>query len=475
MKISLINIPYSGSQVKSFPLGLASIVAYLQKYDHDIYVLDAELNKMGLDEIHKWAQEHPADLVAINATSYSRFDAIDLAERFKQDGVRWTLFGGHHFTHLPVETLQHYPFVDFVISGPAETALVKLCHVLENEHYYNCRSINGLTYRLNGDIVRASVDINENFQEPTKLPFGLFEVDKYSTFDELLFLYSEKHHQNVEQGKTITYFLSRGCPYSCYFCANVKYWQKISFKELDDATNEIQYLIEKYGITHFIMIDPTFTIKRNHTIAFCQRLREKNINITFFCSTRVNLVDEELLDLLVESGLKCIQFGIETGSPDIIRNICKGIELKDVRQKVKMCIDRGLIVKGYFMFGHPGETEEDVMKTITFSRELYENSGELFVPVSMFTDIYPGSQLERIAKQNGKLNPGFNWFDRIEYPQNRKINMGWTMVPIYENETCKIERILELTYHNFPQLLNPSLYEGYDRVYRERCSLETAT
>lgn len=469
MKVALINLAYKGSKVKSLPLGMALIVHYLRENGHETLILDAECSKLGIDEVYEWCQENPADFIAINSTSYSRFDAVDLARSLKKDGVRWVVLGGHHYSHMPTETLQQYPFVDFIISGPAENPLLRLCNALEKEKTFE--HIPGLSYRVDDRIVTIPVMVKDDLiKEPERLPFELFDISSYSTYDELLFLYSDTHRQNIEQGRTITYFLSRGCPYNCYFCANVRYWRSVCFRRIDYTISEVASLKEKYGITHFIMIDPSFTLDRAYTTEFCQRLIQERLDIKFFCSTRVNLIDESLLDLLVQAGLHCIQFGIESGSQRVLDGISKRIRLDDVREKVQICLKKGLIVKGYFMFGHPGETESDILKTINFAKEIYNKAEGRFVPVSMFTDIYPGSKLEKIALGNGRLDKDFSWFERREYPQNKKINMGWTMVPIYEDQDCKIERILDHTYKGFPELLNRELYKGYDQVYRKRHS-----
>ena len=468
MKIVLINLAYKGSKVKSLPLGMALIVYFLRENGHETLMLDAECSKLGIEEVYEWCQRNPADLVAINSTSYSRFDAVDLARMLKKDGVRWIVLGGHHYSHMPAETLQQYPFVDFIISGPAENPLLQLCNVLDKEKAV--QYIHGVCYREDGRVVSIPGSAKDELKEPERLPFELFDISSYSTYDELLFLYSDMHRQNIEQGRTVTYFLSRGCPYNCYFCANVKYWRRVCFRRIDYTICEIASLKEKYGITHFIMIDPSFTLDRAYTFEFCQRLIQERLDIKFFCSTRVNLIDESLVDLLVQAGLNCIQFGIESGSQRVLNGISKRIRLDDVREKIQICLKKGLIVKGYFMFGHPGETEGDILKTINCAKELYNKSEGMFVPVSMFTDIYPGSKLEKIARGNGRLDKDFSWFERKEYPENKKINMGWTMVPIYENQDCKIERILELVYKGFPELLNKELYKGYDQVSRERHS-----
>ena len=444
---------------------MALIAYFLREGGHETLVLDAEPDKLSVKEVYEWCQKHPVDLVAINSTSYSRFDAVNLARKLKESGVRRILFGGHHYSHMPVETLDEYPFVDFVISGPAEKPLAELCAALQKEKLYE--RIEGLTFRQDGRVMSIPRTAPDGLREPERLPFELFDVHAYSTYDELLFLYSEANRLQVPAGKTATYYLSSGCPYDCYFCANVRYWKNTSFRALDNAIKEIACLKEKYGITHFIMIDPSFTLNRAYTAEFCRRLITEKLNITFFCSTRVNLLDQPLLDLLVQAGLQCIQFGIESGSQKVLEGICKGIRLDDVREKVLMSVAKGLVVKGYFMFGHPGETEQDVMRTIHFAKNLYESSDGHFVPVSMFTDIYPGSRLEKIAMRNGRLDKDFKWFERKEYPQNKKISMGWTMVPIYENEGCKIERILEMVYNGFPGLMNKVLFEGYNKTYKE--------
>ena len=458
MRIALVSIPHLAGRVSALPLGIASIAAVLRDRGHDPVVFDGEVDKPSIDLLAARVAADDPSIVALTATSYSRFLAVEFAVRMKALGVRHVVGGGHHFSHMPTETLERVPAIDFVISGAAENALAQLATCLESGNVSDLGNIPSLTYRKGVEIVSTPCAADRSFADITRLPYELFSVESYSTWDDLLFLYEDTHRKGVPPGRTITYNVGRGCPWKCHFCANVPWTSGLNRPD-EVVVDELRWLQQKYGTDHVIFIDPVFSLHRRLTRSLCQRLIDSNLDLTWFCSTRVNLVPDDLLDVMVESGLSVIQFGIESGSPRILDQIAKDISLDLVRDRVAAVVRRGVTAKVYFLFGHPGEQESDIALTIDFVKELWESFGSGIVPVGIFTDIYPGTELERYARESGALAADYSWFDPPDLSVNEELEMTETDVPIFQS--VPVGRVLELVHSRFPALLNRDLRDGY--------------
>ncbi|GAG26856.1 unnamed protein product, partial [marine sediment metagenome] len=161
---------------------------------------------------------------------------------------------------------------------------------------------------------------------------------------------------------------------------------------------EIELLIEKYKIKEIIFYDDTFTLNRERIIRLCQLLIEKNLNIKWKCETRVNLIDEELLQLMKEAGCYLIGYGIESGNQRILNILKKGITIEQVEKAVRITKKAGIETLGYFMFGIPGETEKEIKETINFAKSLNLDFAQFSIATA-----YPGTELYQIAKSSGKV------------------------------------------------------------------------
>ena len=129
-------------------------------------------------------------------------------------------------------------------------------------------------------------------------------------------------------------------------------------------------------------------------------IKRENININWDCTTRVNLIDDELLDVMQEAGCNTVKVGIETGSERVLREISKGITLEQARSAAKMLNKHGIFWSAYYMYGLPTETREDMLSTLEFMRELdppYAGLG-LYAPM-------PNTQLWDQGLELGLIEP----------------------------------------------------------------------
>lgn len=143
--------------------------------------------------------------------------------------------------------------------------------------------------------------------------------------------------------------------------------------------------------------DSIFNLHRDWVRLFCKHRKASAIGGKFQINTRVDLVDEDELSLMAEAGLTQIDLGIESGSPQTLKTLRKGISLQQIRQAVRTA-KRYVRVAGFFMIGVPGETEADIDMTIRLAEELELDAAS----ISIFCPL-PGSSIYDSLAAQGRL------------------------------------------------------------------------
>ncbi len=210
---------------------------------------------------------------------------------------------------------------------------------------------------------------------------------------------------NTNAGKPFTIiYTSKGCPFNCLYCTVAG--TKLKRRSSNSIINEIQLLKNKYGIRTISFFDETFTINRKRTLELCQEL--KKLNIKWYCNTRADLVDEELLMIMYKSGCRGLSLGVESGSEQILKNVRKGITVEQQEKAIMLAKKVGIKVYSSFIFGLPGENKETVKETFDFIKRTLPTSAQFNVAVP-----YPGTKLYDIARDRG--TKGLNWRELYQH------------------------------------------------------------
>lgn len=351
--------------------------------------------------------------------------SIELARRIKlRKEEICILFGGPQVSLTAEQTLKAYPFVDLIAVGEGEKYIMSLINQIKGERAY--RKVPGIVYRnFDGVIIK-----NEPPVPVTGAELSQYTVLNIAEYEKLRNMKRKDFIQNVEAG--------RGCPYGCTFCSTSIFWgRNFRVKEIDSILFELEYFNKKYGIKRFRLEHDLFTANKKYVLEFCKKLLDKNLNITWGCSSRIDILDENLMKALKSSGCNAIYIGLETGSQAMQRKLNKNIPVDSADIKLLTLHNHGFDLTISFIFGFPEETEEDLNDTIHLMEFLYcNNMGKLqlhkFIPlpvtietnkvmdklmfdstdidISIYQEAYFNSSLYDIIKENKQIHSCFYTF-----------------------------------------------------------------
>lgn len=397
----LVNPPFTLSECfRNFakvaslqqPLGIAYIAAVLENAGYNVKIIDSPALKLSLKETVETIIKMKPDVVGVTASTPTFNRAIGLAENLKKVVDVPLVIGGPHSTTLPEETLSFSCF-DVAVIGEGEYTMLELIKCLEKGVSLN--EVNGIAFKERDKI--AKTPPRAYIEDLDSLPFParhLLPPLKY-------YHPTPSAYRLLPQATMIT---SRGCPYHCTFCDRSVFGTKYRARSPKNVVDEVEELVYKYGAKEVRFWDDTFNINRKRVIEICKEMRRRRLDVSWTCLCRANLVDEEMLREMVRAGCWQIEYGIETGNEELLRKIGKGITLQQIKSAVEKTRAAGIKVRGFFMLGLPGETEQTLRQTISFAKSL-----KLDTAVFHITIPFPGTDLYLTAVANGELRSDLDY------------------------------------------------------------------
>lgn len=193
-------------------------------------------------------------------------------------------------------------------------------------------------------------------------------------------------------------------------------------------------LIEKYHTNRFDFWDDTFNINPKQAKAICDEILRRKLDIDWYCRVRADNLSEELVKKMAKAGCISVGMGVESGSPKILKTIRKMLTLEEIYAAIDLFVKNGIVTKLFIMCDHPGETLNDIRMTIEFRRKIkkkYLRGKVGVVRKPSVSTIYPGTDLEAIARKRGMLPKDFSWSKPYYHPRNILVGAD-PSVPIFE-------------------------------------------
>lgn len=395
------------------PLGLAYIAALLEQYSFEVKILDAyaegfenEKEKgdfvlVGLDDkdIYKVIEDFAPQFVGVSGMfSTQDENVLRVCSLVKKFNSKIPIFvGGSHPTYSVRDVLQNKD-IDFVVMGEGEITTLHLIQKIMNKE--DVSAIDGLGYKKNGQVfVNPKLKYIEDLDMLPDPARHLLNMEKYIKINLPQSPYTMK--DRVTQVVT-----SRGCSAKCVFCTTTNFWgNKYRVRSAKRVVDEIEMLINKYGIEEIHFCDDNFSLNRSRTHEIMDEIIRRDLKFVW-CTPQgiaVWALDERLIEKFAKTGCYQLTFAIESGNQWVETNIMnKPLILDKVKPLADKVHELGISIHGFFVVGMPGETKEQIMETFEFPKKNNFDSASFFIATPCL-----GSELYEICIEKGLLKGGF--------------------------------------------------------------------
>jgi radical SAM superfamily enzyme YgiQ (UPF0313 family) len=392
------------------PLGLAYVAEILRREGLDAVIVN--LSAWSWRRVARFLREERPDLVGVSTFTFNRHEAMRLAALARAANPRALIVaGGPHATHLPHHLLRQYPQIDVVVRGEGEMTMLELARAHAHGGLAAALpGIAGVTFRAAGLPCLGRVPENGDGTEAAAC-VDTPERPVLIDLDGLPHPAGGAATVGVDPASQYEFIItSRGCPAACTFCSSPEFWGRaIRFRSAANMLDEIRLLRRRHGVVYVSVRDDTFTVHKRRVVEFCRGLIEARIDLLWDCQSRVNAIDEERLIWMRRAGCTHIQYGVESGSPRMLRRLNKGITIDQIRAAAAATRRAGLGLSIYLITGIDGETDEDLEATVRLVEEIRPHDG-LVSPLT----IYPGTAQYEEAKAKFGLTDAFWIRDRRE-------------------------------------------------------------
>ena len=422
-RVLLVNPPssidvYSDSKIRvaitSAPfVTLGALAGAVLMDNHDVRVADLMIEANPIDAYKNTLREWKPDYVGITFTtplvSEARFLAGIAREVCPETMI---IAGGIHASTLPEEVLKTSEF-DVVVIGEGENTLRELC--LGNE----LKTISGIAYLDGEECVvtekRAPIlDLDD-------LPLPAWH------------LYNLKYYRSphiASRKNPVGYMeTNRGCNHFCTYCSQAIFGHNVRWKSPERIVDEMFRMLD-IGFNDIHIKDDNFTADIEKAKVVCRLLIEKKFPAPWALPTGVNIhdVDSEFFQLAAAAGCYMVSFGIESASPEVLKNVGKNQTPEQIRKAVTMAHEAGLETVGFFMIGLPGDTEETIRETMKFACSL-----PLTYAKASMTLPFPSSALFKQIDSEGRIKSK-NW-DIYNFHSTTDVweheNLAWDVIRKY--------------------------------------------
>ena len=393
------------------PYNLALLAAITEKEGHHAKIIDGELEKISLQEIVEQSKNYNPDVIVLTGMTPFYNIAVECAALLRKNHITADIcVGGPHITIMEEKAFNSE--FDFGFVGAGEEAWKKFLKAKEKKISFS--EVPGLLYRENNELKKnKKASQSKDLDQYPMAAYHLLKMGKYK-------IGTLKGRLPFTSIQTF-----RGCPWKCIFCASDQLeTTKILKRSIVSIVDEMQHVVEKYDIRHFMVLDDVLTLVRKRTVEFCNEIIRRDLKITFEGNTRANLLDEDLVVLMKQAGLIRLSFGLETVDEDMRETMNKKVPLDCYKASNALLNKYKIEALNSVMLGLPGETEENIWKTLNFlskSKEVKQANFAIATP-------YPGTKFHEMAKagEGGMelLSDDFTEYKRYGQAVTRVNNLG---------------------------------------------------
>ncbi|MDD1765975.1 MAG: B12-binding domain-containing radical SAM protein [Methanomassiliicoccales archaeon] len=390
MKVVLSTPPWKTSELWP-PLGLLYIASSVAAQRGDeVKVIDAFCENLKKEDLVRRAIQERPDVFGMNCSTHTFISAIDALREIRialPDTI--LVMGGFQATFAADRILREFPFVNFIIKGEAEKSFPRLLTCIEQG-------------KIPADV--EGIEFIENAHHHSNPPTLIDDLDslpfpaRHLAHDVDYAYYF--NNIRLTFGKLTTFCSSRGCPYKCTYCSCAAFshrkWRPRSAKNVIEELESLQ----GEGYESCVMIDDNLTNSKKRMEEICDLIRSKRIKMQFYCEGRVDNAPYSLLRKMKKAGFNIIYYGVESASQHVLDYYKKGITPEQSFRAVQTAKRAGMVVVVSLIIGAPGETKEEILKTIEFIRKARPHAIQVNV-----LDCLIGTAIWKEMEEKGLVQP----------------------------------------------------------------------
>jgi anaerobic magnesium-protoporphyrin IX monomethyl ester cyclase len=397
------------------PLGPMSLSSFLKREGVDVHLHDTTFTD--LDDYRSLVERVKPRVVGISSNCISRPYARQMAGIAKRAGA-FVVAGGPD----PISYTEDYfaAGVDVIGAGEGEETLLELLSVTSSRSDLSTLvesgdldRVDGLVFQREGKNVYTTA--RKKIKELDELPWPDRDAISLEPYMETW----RKYHGY----SSLSLITQRGCPFKCAWCSSSVYGRSFRQRSPENVVDEMLYLRERFNPDMLWVADDVLSVNKKWIWKWVEQIEARGARIPYECLSRVDLVDEEMLKGLADSGAHRIWYGAESGAQHVLDAMHKGTKIEEIRQACRWSKEAGIEVGLFIMLGYPSETRDDVLATLRLLKDIDPEIFGIAVAYPMKgTDFY--SEVSDLLKPDiqwtqtnenklvfeGQYQPRFYWF-----------------------------------------------------------------
>lgn len=391
---------------------------------------------MGDDEVVRSITDFNPRVVAVTCTANYYFSEtvrlIGLVRRHLPGA--FIVLGGPDATNDCREYFDRAPGIDVIVMREGEIAFRNLVAALRTGGSW--KKTKGIAYRDKGGIVLTDPQPYVGDLDELACDYSIVDLERYFSINKmgypsrLILRYPGSH-------RSIDLVTSRGCDHACSFCCiHLHMGRTVRTHSAARVLDEMRYLIDEHGVRNFHFEDDSLLYDAGRFKDILRGIIDNGWNITWDTpnGVRADQVDEELVRLCRESGCAYLIFGVESGSKKVLDTIVrKELGLEDVANACRLCFENEIDTLAFYIFGLPGETKADLLKTYYFAFDMFKKYNA--TPIFQLWRPYRNTDMEKKIRHASTVAPS------VVYALHEETKIPYTLFysRVYEDAEITIE------------------------------------
>ncbi|QGG48733.1 magnesium-protoporphyrin IX monomethyl ester anaerobic oxidative cyclase [Heliorestis convoluta] len=412
----------------------------------NIKFIDAMCEDLPDDILGEIIRRNQPDVVMASAITPMIYKAQDTLKVVKDINPNTkTILGGIHPTFMYSQVLNEAPWIDYIVRGEGEEIIINLMDVIAaGSDLKDRKNVKGIAYLEDGQVVATPAHPPIADLDTLTPDWSILDWDKY--------IYIPLNTRVAVPN------FARGCPFTCRFCSQWKFWRTYRVRDPKKFVDEIEILVKEHKIGFFILADEEPTINRDKFVAMCQEMIDRKVNVHWGINTRVTdiLRDAHLLPFYRKAGLLHVSLGTEAATQMNLNLFRKETTMEENKRAIDMLKANGMVAEAQFIMGLENETPQTIEET--FKLALHWNPD--MVNWNMYTP-WPFSEMfEELG-------------DKVEVRDYSKYNF---VTPIMQPDDMDREEVLKGVLRSYARfymrksfLSYPFIKDPFKRKYMMGC------